>query len=72
LQELAAKQSQATDSNERRRLVTEFQQRMLDHAYFLPLFWGERTVVLPANLRGWRLLPNTVLNLDMGATWLEQ
>jgi peptide/nickel transport system substrate-binding protein len=72
LKDLAAKQQATSDQAERKKLVTAFQKRMLDQAYFIPTFWGYRSVAMPANLRGWKLPPSTVLNLDMANVWLAK
>jgi peptide/nickel transport system substrate-binding protein len=72
LKELYEKQKIETDPDRRQKLVSEFEKRVIDQAYFIPLFWNERIVPLASNVRGWHIAPISRIGLDLGDVWLAE
>jgi len=65
------KQEIAKNEDERRALVTEYQKRYIGEVYYIPMFRSRRIAAVAANIQGWRPLPSTVLNQDLGEVWLR-
>lgn len=73
LDDLYLKQSQALDPQERKKLCTQFQKRVLDEmAYGFPLPWAQRIVLHSSKMRGWKALPSHFLNQDLTDVWLSK
>jgi peptide/nickel transport system substrate-binding protein len=72
LVELFDKQSGTTDVEERQKLVREFELRTFEQGYVLPIFNGDRLIAHYAYVKGFQLMPSTVLGLDMGDVWLDK
>ena len=73
LDDLYTKQSRATDVEERRRLVREFERRLLDEeAHYLYTLQFHRIVPHSARLRGWTVSPSHFLNQQLDAVWLAE
>jgi peptide/nickel transport system substrate-binding protein len=72
LQDLFDRQAVALDLKERTKLVTEFQQRVLDQAYVAPLFRNQNTAALASYVKGWKMLANNSLNMDMAEVWIQK
>jgi peptide/nickel transport system substrate-binding protein len=72
LVELFNKQSQTTDVDERQKLVREFEMRTFEQGYVLPVFNGKRLIAHYAYVKGFHLMPSTVLGADMGDVWLDK
>jgi peptide/nickel transport system substrate-binding protein len=70
LAELYEKLKIETNPERRQRLVSQFEIRLIDQAYFIPLFWNERIVPLASNVRGWHITPISRISLDLGDVWL--
>jgi peptide/nickel transport system substrate-binding protein len=70
LADLYEKQKLETDPARRQKLVSAFETRVIDQAYFIPLFWNERIVPLASNVRGWHITPISRIGLDLGDVWL--
>ena len=73
LDDLYRKQSRAIDSEERKRLVREFERRLVDEEahYFFTLQW-HRIVPHSARLRGWTITPSHYLNQQLDTVWLAE
>jgi peptide/nickel transport system substrate-binding protein len=73
LDELYVRQSHAIDPDERRRLVREFERRLLDEEapYLYTLQW-HRIVPHSAKVRGWTITPSHDLNSQLDAVWLAE
>jgi peptide/nickel transport system substrate-binding protein len=71
LDDLYEKQSRATDREERRRLIREFEKRLLDEEvhYIYTLQW-HRIVPHSARVRGWTITPSHFLNNQLDTVWL--
>ena len=73
LDDLYRKQSRAIDPEERKRLVREFERRLVDEEahYFFTLQW-HRIVPHSAKLRGWTITPSHYLNQQLDTVWLAE
>lgn len=73
LDELYEKQSKATDLNDRRKLLRQFEKRVLDEkAYQFDLLWWQRIVLHSAKLQGWKITPSHYVNQDLRDVWLSE
>jgi peptide/nickel transport system substrate-binding protein len=72
LTELFDKQSRTADEAERRKLVQAFEMRVFDQGYVLPLFNDSRLIGHYSYVKGFTLMPSTVLGLDMAEVWLDK
>lgn len=72
LTELYAAQKAETDRDARRRLIAEFEQRVIDDAANIPLFWGKRTSVLKSDIKGWHVTPSFVVGNRLDEVWLAR
>jgi peptide/nickel transport system substrate-binding protein len=72
LENLYEKQKRALDVSERRKLIAEFEQRLLDQAYAVPISWSQRVIPIPKYMHGWYIAPSTLLNQDLGTVWLSK
>jgi peptide/nickel transport system substrate-binding protein len=73
LDDLYRKQSRALDFEERKKLVREFEKRLLDDEahYLYSLVWY-RIVPHSAKLRGWTITPSHFLNQQLDQVWLSE
>jgi len=73
LDELYRKQSRTADREERRRLIREFERRLLDEQvhYIYTLQW-HRIVPHSAKVRGWTITPSHFLNNQLDTVWLAE
>jgi peptide/nickel transport system substrate-binding protein len=73
LDDLYQKQSRATDRHERRRLIREFERRLLDEeAHYIYTFQWHRLVPHSARVRGWTITPSHFLNNQLDTVWLGE
>ena len=72
LVELFDKQANLTDPDERKKVVRQFLERLMDQGYFIPLFGNNRATAAVKEFKGWKLAPTTVLNLDMADVWFDR
>ncbi len=71
LDDLFAKQGQATSAAERLRLLRQFEKRVLDEqAYQFHVLWWQRIIPHWAKVRGWKITPSHYLNQDLRDVWL--
>jgi peptide/nickel transport system substrate-binding protein len=73
LDDLYRKQSRATDPEERKRHVRDFERRLVDEEvhYFFTLQY-HRIVPHSAKLRGWTITPSHFLNQQLDTVWLAE
>jgi peptide/nickel transport system substrate-binding protein len=73
LDELYDKQSRATNTEERKRLVRQFEKRLLDEEvhYLMTLQW-HRIVPHSAKVKGWTVTPSHYLNNTLDTVWLSE
>jgi peptide/nickel transport system substrate-binding protein len=73
LDELYQKQSRATDPEERKKYIREFEKRLLDdEAHYLYTLQWHRIVPHSAKLKGWTITPSHYLNQQLDQVWLTQ
>jgi peptide/nickel transport system substrate-binding protein len=73
LDDLYVKQSRATDVEERKKLVRQFEKRLLDEqvGYLMTLQW-HRIIPHSAKVRGWQVTPSHYLNNTLDTVWLAE
>jgi peptide/nickel transport system substrate-binding protein len=71
LDELYEKQGRATDVEERKRLIRDFEKRLLDEEvhYLYTLQW-HRIIPHSARVKGWTITPSHYLNQQLDAVSL--
>jgi peptide/nickel transport system substrate-binding protein len=73
LDDLYARQSRATDPEERRRLLRAFEKRLYDEeVHFIHTFAWHRIVPHLAKVRGWTITPSHFLNQQLDVVWLAE
>ena len=72
LDRLFEPQKDATDAEERYRLLRAFETRLLTEAYNVPLLWWQRVIVMSAKVKGWEMSPSHLIGQDLEKVWLEQ
>jgi peptide/nickel transport system substrate-binding protein len=73
LDELYQRQSRSQDPEERKRLIREFEKRMLDdEAHYLTTLQWHRIIVHNAKVRGWTVTPSHYLNQQLDTVWLAE
>ncbi len=72
LTELYEKQALSDDPDERRKIVRQFLERMMDQLYSIPLIGSNRTTAVLKEVKGWKTPPTTVMNLDMADVWFDR
>jgi peptide/nickel transport system substrate-binding protein len=73
LDDLYQKQSRTSDREERRRLIREFEKRLLDdEAHFIYTLQWHRIVPHSARVRGWTITPSHFLNNQLDTVWLAE
>ncbi len=73
LDDLFVKQSRARSHEERRRVLREFERRLLDEeAHYATTLQWHRIVPHLAKVRGWTLTPSHYLNHQMDTVWLAE
>jgi peptide/nickel transport system substrate-binding protein len=71
LDDLYDKQTREVDPEKRKRLVWEFERRVLDEqAYIVMTPWWQRIVPHSAKMKGWKILPSHYLNQNLANIWL--
>jgi len=71
LDDLYEKQSRTTDSGERRRLIREFEKRLLDdETHYVPTLQYHRIIPHSAKVRGWTITPSHYINQQLDTVWL--
>ncbi len=64
LDDLYEKQSRTTDAGERRRLIREFEKRLLDdETHYIPTLQYHRIIPHSAKVRGWTITTSIVTHL---------
>jgi len=73
LDDLYDKQSRATNVEERKRLVRQFEKRLLDEeAHYLMTLQWHRIIPHSSKLKGWTVTPSHYLNNTLDTVWLTQ
>jgi peptide/nickel transport system substrate-binding protein len=73
LDDLYEKQARATDPEERKRLIRQFEKRLLDEEahWILTLQW-HRIIPHSSKVKGWQITPSHYLNNQLDAVWLAE
>jgi peptide/nickel transport system substrate-binding protein len=73
LDELYDKQSRATNPEERKRLIRQFEKRLLDEeAHYLMTLQWHRIIPHSSKVKGWQVTPSHYLNNTLDTVWLTQ
>lgn len=73
IDQLYLKLKAANGESEQRPIVRAIEKRVLvDQAYYAPIAWQERNVVLSTKVQGWKIVPSQFLNLDIERVWLAE
>jgi peptide/nickel transport system substrate-binding protein len=73
LDELFEKMNHTVDVAEQRRLMRQFERRVLDEqTHMLITLWWYRIVPHRAVVRGWKISPSHYQNQDLATVWLAQ
>jgi len=73
LDELYDKQSRATDPEERKRLIRQFEKRLLDEeAHYLMTLQWHRIIPHSSKVKGWQVTPSHYLNNQLDTVWLTE
>jgi peptide/nickel transport system substrate-binding protein len=65
-------QSAEFDTKKRAALLRELERQVLNDAYTIPTIWWQRTIVMDARIKGWKITPSHYLNQDLANVWLDQ
>ncbi len=73
LDEIYDKQSRVTNPEERKRLIRQFEKRLLDEEvhYLMTLQW-HRIIPHSAKVKGWTITPSHYLNNTLDTVWLSE
>ena len=73
LDDLYERQSRTTDPAERKRLIREFEKRLLDdETHYIPTLQYHRIIPHSAKVRGWTITPSHYINQQLDTVWLAQ
>ena len=73
LDELYEKQSRATNPEERKQYIRQFERRLLDEeAHYLMTLQWHRIIPHSAKLKGWKITPSHYLNQQLDTVWLAE
>jgi len=73
LDALYDRQARARDVDERRRIIRDFEKRLLDEqAHVIPTLWWHRIVPHHARVRGFTITPSHFLNGQLDTIWLAE
>ncbi|UFN48428.1 ABC transporter substrate-binding protein [Roseomonas sp. OT10] len=70
LDRLFDEQAKTIDTAERKKLVRQFESRLLEQSYAVPILWWQRIVVMNSRVRGWSMAPTHMIYQDLGDVWL--
>jgi peptide/nickel transport system substrate-binding protein len=69
---LYERQARTLNPTERREAVRQIEERLLNEAYTVPLYWARRYVTIAAELRGFHMTPSALVGQDLADLWLAQ
>jgi peptide/nickel transport system substrate-binding protein len=73
LDDLYDRQSRATNVEERKKLIRQFEKRLLDdEAHYLMTLQWHRIIPHSAKVKGWTITPSHYLNNTLDVVWLDQ
>jgi len=71
LDRLFDQQAQTLDLAERKKLVRQFEARLFEQSYAVPILWWQRIVVMNRRVNGWSISPTHMIYQDLGDIWLS-
>ncbi len=73
LDDLYLKQSRATDDDDRKKFIRQFEKRLVDEEahYLMTLQWN-RIIVHSSKVKGWQVTPSHYLNQQLDTVWLAE
>lgn len=69
---LFERQQRAATREERIGFIQQFERRLFEQAYMVPILWWHRIVATHTVLRGWEMSPSHNLGQDLARVWLAQ
>jgi peptide/nickel transport system substrate-binding protein len=73
LDDLYDRQGRATNVEERKKLIRQFEKRLLDEeAHYLMTLQWHRIIPHSAKVKGWTITPSHYLNNTLDTVWLDQ
>ena len=73
MDDLYTRQSRATDPEERKRLLRQFEKRLYDEeVHFIHTFQWHRIVPHLSKVKGWTISPSHFLNQQLDTVWLSE
>ncbi len=61
-----------TDPKKRIALIQQFEKRLFEQSYQVPLLWWHRIVATHKVVMGWEMSPSHNLGQDLARVWLNQ
>lgn len=73
LDQLYERQARATGTEERRKLIREFEKRLLDdEAHYIHTLQWQRIIPHLSRVKGWTITPSHYLNQQLDTVWLSE
>jgi peptide/nickel transport system substrate-binding protein len=73
LDELYEQQSRASDPEERKKYIRQFEKHLLDdEAHYLMTLQWHRIIPHSAKVHGWKITPSHYLNQQLDTVWLSE
>jgi peptide/nickel transport system substrate-binding protein len=72
LDTLFERQARELDKGKRIATIKDFEKRLFEQAYQVPLLWWHRIVATNTALMGWKMSPSHNLGQDLAEVWLNQ
>jgi peptide/nickel transport system substrate-binding protein len=70
--DLFSRQARSLDPAERKKLITQMEQRVLENAYFMPGLWWSRNLVHWTKVKNYIAPPNHYTNQKLQDVWLSE
>ena len=70
--DLFSRQARSLDPAERKKLITQMEQRVLENAYFMPGLWWSRNLVHWTKVKNYLAPPNHYTNQKLQDVWLSE
>ncbi|MBI2219182.1 MAG: ABC transporter substrate-binding protein [Candidatus Rokubacteria bacterium] len=73
IDELYLKQGRAVDAEERKKILRQFEKRLLDEeAHIMYTLWWHRIIPHSSKVKGWTITPAHYLNNQLDTVWLAE
>ncbi|MBI2207301.1 MAG: ABC transporter substrate-binding protein [Candidatus Rokubacteria bacterium] len=73
IDELYVKQARAADPEERKKILRQFEKRLLDEeAHIMYTLWWNRIIPHNSRVKGWTITPSHYLNNQLDTVWLSE